>query len=157
MRGLTQRQLGELLEPWIGKWAKQQISAAELGRRSFAAEELVALSACLEQPLGFFFHGNGEAELVFSGGQTVSTQDLPAIIHRGEVAGTIVELEALARAGELAKDALESVQAITHLAEARLRASSSLSAEGEVYRGAPKRTTTKSGPKRKGGTSAKKV
>jgi transcriptional regulator with XRE-family HTH domain len=46
--GLTQAQLGEELGRYLGKpWPRQAVSAAEKGRRSFTAAELVALAAVL--------------------------------------------------------------------------------------------------------------
>lgn len=46
--GLTQAQLGEELGRYLGRsWPRQAVSAAEKGRRSFTAAELVALAAVL--------------------------------------------------------------------------------------------------------------
>lgn len=61
MRGLTQEELGRLLEPITGKpWSKATVSAlersAEGGRpREFDADDLVALAKVLDVPLLFLF------------------------------------------------------------------------------------------------------
>ena len=147
-RGLTQRQLGQLLEPWLGRtWVKQSVSLAEQGRRNFTAEELMALCVCLRKPLSYFFHGNGEEVIEFTGGNMLETRDLPAIVEAREL--TAVEQEEFVRASELAEGALEAVRAIVHQAEARLSASASVTAEVEVYRPTKKRPARKN-PRKKG-------
>lgn len=61
MRGWTQQQAAERLEPHLGKrWSKVSFSAAErsvAGRRvkHFTAEEVAAFAAAFEVPIGFFF------------------------------------------------------------------------------------------------------
>jgi transcriptional regulator with XRE-family HTH domain len=139
-RGLTQAQLGELLGPWLGHaWLKQAVSQAEQGRRDFTAEELLGLSACLEQPLGFFFQGDGEGPIEFSGGMTIPARELASIVAAREL--TVVELERLVKAGERALSALRDVEGIVHLAEARLglarapRSEPKGRAEGTVVKG----------------------
>ena len=82
---MTQAQLGELLEPWLGRaWVKQAVSQAEQGRRDFTAAELLALAAVLQQPLGYFFATPPGAEqyaLEFPGGATVPIQTVLAIVY----------------------------------------------------------------------------
>jgi transcriptional regulator with XRE-family HTH domain len=46
-KGLSQRALGKLVEPYLGEWVPQQISAAEHGRRGFSAAELMAFASVL--------------------------------------------------------------------------------------------------------------
>lgn len=42
---ITQEQLGEWLEPFLGRaWARQSVSLAEQGKRAFTAAELVAIA-----------------------------------------------------------------------------------------------------------------
>jgi transcriptional regulator with XRE-family HTH domain len=112
---MTQVELGRALGPWVGEWSKQTVSHAERGRRDFTAEELVALSACLRQPLGFFF-GNGEGPIEFSGGHRILIRELSSIVHLGR---------------------------------ARLSASASLTAEGEVYRDEPEQSPPKRGRRKR--------
>jgi transcriptional regulator with XRE-family HTH domain len=50
--GMTQAELGDELSKYLGKpWPRQAVSAAEKGRRSFGAAELVALAAVLGRPV----------------------------------------------------------------------------------------------------------
>lgn len=54
--GLTQEQLGQSLQPYLGKkWPGQQVSVAEDGGRKFTAAELFALSMVLDRPVSYFF------------------------------------------------------------------------------------------------------
>lgn len=82
---MTQAQLGELLEPWLGRaWVKQAVSQAEQGRREFTAAELLALAAVLQQPLGYFFATPPGAEqfaLEFPGGVSVPIETVLAIVY----------------------------------------------------------------------------
>jgi transcriptional regulator with XRE-family HTH domain len=46
--GMTQAALGDLIGDTLGKaWPRQAVSAAEKGRRSFTAAEMIALAAAL--------------------------------------------------------------------------------------------------------------
>lgn len=46
--GQTQAQLGDALQPYLGKaWSRQSVSAAEKGDRAFTAAELIAFSMVL--------------------------------------------------------------------------------------------------------------
>jgi len=54
--GMTQAELGRALGPVLGmEWSRQAASAAEQGKRSFAAAELVALSKILGVKVEDFF------------------------------------------------------------------------------------------------------
>jgi transcriptional regulator with XRE-family HTH domain len=51
-RKMSQQQLGDELGRWLEKpWPRQTVSMAELGKRAFAADELVALAVCLRVPV----------------------------------------------------------------------------------------------------------
>ncbi|WP_161500842.1 helix-turn-helix transcriptional regulator [Embleya scabrispora] len=51
-RGLSQADLGRAVEDQLGHaWSRQAVSAAEKGRRSFAASDLLALSRVLESTI----------------------------------------------------------------------------------------------------------
>lgn len=104
-RGLTQAELGAALEPLLGRaWSTQAVSAAEKGRRDFAAEDVMALSIVLDSlPEHFFRIPEGES------------LELPARTISG---GFIEALKTMAVARE------ESVE---RLAEALLRNARSLS------------------------------
>jgi len=82
---MTQAQLGELLEPWLGRaWVKQAVSQAETGRRDFTAAELLALAAVLQVPMGYFFATPPDAEqyaLEFPGGASVPVGTVLAIVY----------------------------------------------------------------------------
>ena len=52
-RGMKQQQLGNLLEPLLGKaWHRQTVSLAEKGQRAYTAVELYALAEVLETTVG---------------------------------------------------------------------------------------------------------
>lgn len=61
-RGLTQEDVGERLERYLGtKWSKASVSAAERSamhghrQRNFSADEIVALARVFELPIAWFF------------------------------------------------------------------------------------------------------
>ena len=62
LRGLTQEQAGELLEPYLGdRWTKSQFSHAERSaepgmrrRKVFSADEIAAFAAGFKLPAAFF-------------------------------------------------------------------------------------------------------
>ncbi len=54
--GMSQRELGQRLREVLGRtWSGQAVSAAEKGRRGWAAEDLVAVSYILGSPVAWFF------------------------------------------------------------------------------------------------------
>jgi transcriptional regulator with XRE-family HTH domain len=82
--GWTQAQLGEHLGAYLGKpWSVQSVSQAEAGRRDFTAEELVALAAALERPVGWLFLPHDDAPLDFAGGIQAPAVLLKAAGHMG--------------------------------------------------------------------------
>jgi transcriptional regulator with XRE-family HTH domain len=78
IRSMHQEELGQLLEPYLGKtWSKASVSAVETGRRSLGPEELLAFARVLERPVGWFFRPSRETDAVeMPGGETFSASDL---------------------------------------------------------------------------------
>jgi 8-oxo-dGTP diphosphatase len=75
--GLTQEQLGQLLEPYLGRpWSRQAVSAAEKGDRSFGAAELVALAAALQATVGDLLRPPVQEAAVDLGGPEMVSRDM---------------------------------------------------------------------------------
>lgn len=56
MREWTQQELGQLLEPYLGRvWTRQAVSSAEKGGRDFTASELVAFASVFHADIATFF------------------------------------------------------------------------------------------------------
>lgn len=97
--GLTQEQLGKALEPYLGKsWTRQAVSAAEKGRRSFTAAELIALGLALNTSLQFLLmiHPDWLTSLL-PGSASVTFNQYEDVIAGRKVDGT-PNAEGLARA-----------------------------------------------------------
>ena len=75
---MSQKRLGELLEPFLGtEWAPQAVSAAEQGRRRFDAAELLALGMVLERPVSWFLSPPGsDLEVQFPGGEVLEAKEM---------------------------------------------------------------------------------
>jgi transcriptional regulator with XRE-family HTH domain len=75
---MSQKRLGELLEPFLGtEWAPQAVSAAEQGRRRFDAAELLALGMVLERPVSWFLSPPGsDVEVQFPGGEVLDAKEM---------------------------------------------------------------------------------
>jgi hypothetical protein len=75
---MSQKRLGELLEPFLGtEWAPQAVSAAEQGRRRFDAAELLALGMVLERPVSWLLSPPGSAvEVQFPGGEVLDAKEM---------------------------------------------------------------------------------
>jgi transcriptional regulator with XRE-family HTH domain len=119
---LTQQQLGERLAPWLGQpWKKQAVAAAEGGDRAFTAAELLALAACLEVPLGYFFSvppGTEEENVEFPGGLTVPLVTvLGKIVYSLDTTGALPEqsqMMMLRIAGDLVSTQQKEVELHLH-------------------------------------------
>jgi transcriptional regulator with XRE-family HTH domain len=74
---MPQKELGGLLKVYLGKeWAPQAVSAAEHGKRRFEADELLALSAVLHQPVAWFLTPDSGEQIQMPGGEVVERKDL---------------------------------------------------------------------------------
>jgi transcriptional regulator with XRE-family HTH domain len=90
LRGWTQEEAARELEPYVGKrWSKAVWSAAETSisgsrTREFTADELLAVAATFDVPVGWFFLPPVEEELrsvVDTGGKsTISTGELMDVL-----------------------------------------------------------------------------
>lgn len=86
---MTQAELGERVGRYLGKpWSRQTVSAAEKGRRAFAALDLLVLSIELDVPLYSLFEpmpseeGEEDSEIETPGGVPIPVEQL--LPDRGE-------------------------------------------------------------------------
>ncbi|WP_046503090.1 helix-turn-helix transcriptional regulator [Streptomyces odonnellii] len=91
-RGLSQAELGQAVEPHLGRpWSRQAVSAAEKGRRSFTAADLLALARILNTsvPALFLAAGWGEGSTVeLADGISVGMEEYrERILHDSDVHG----------------------------------------------------------------------
>lgn len=75
--GLSQEQLGHLLEPYLGRpWTRQAVSSAEKGGRDFTALELLGLAQVLDVHTAWLMTPPAGATIDTPGGMTVPADDL---------------------------------------------------------------------------------
>lgn len=115
-RGLTQAELGQRLELVLGRaWSTQAVSAAEKGRRNFAAEDVMGLALVLEHPVADFFNvvENVEIELpgrTFGGGLVEALQTMAPEESVEHLADALLRTaRALSRAVKEGRKSLEIV------------------------------------------------
>jgi hypothetical protein len=89
VRSMYQEELGELLQPYLGKkWSKASVSAAETGRRSLKPVELLAFAAVLGRPVGWFFRPTRDADTVgMPGGEQLNADDLRHVVDGPQPSG----------------------------------------------------------------------
>jgi transcriptional regulator with XRE-family HTH domain len=74
--GWSQRELGKRLEPYVGRWEKQQIYLAEQGERVFDPSELVAFALAFQVPLWRLIAPRNEDTVELTGGRKISADQL---------------------------------------------------------------------------------
>lgn len=76
--GITQEQLGEWLEPLLGRaWPRQAVSLAEQGKRAFTAAELTAIAYIVGTTAGNLFTlPPGVNSLELPSGSTLTREDI---------------------------------------------------------------------------------
>lgn len=116
--GMTQQQLGEDLEPLLGKsWPRQTVSSAEKGKRAFTAAELIALAIVLKTQANRLLIAPIEMEeLEMPGGLFVGRDTLSAVLgYRG---GDVDErFHAIAATGK----AVNAIREVASLTSERIR------------------------------------
>jgi transcriptional regulator with XRE-family HTH domain len=115
LRGWSQQQLGDELEPYLGRvWTRQAVSSAEKGGRDFTAAELIAFASVFRADVATLFLPDApEVELP---GCTLTAAELLERASGAHLAGNarrasqrLEELHRLAREGlSAAQSALES-------------------------------------------------
>lgn len=116
--GMTQQQLGEELGPLLGRpWPRQTVSAAENGKRSFTAAELVALAIVLRTQANRLLLAPMELEeLEMPGGAYVGRNAVSAVLgYRG---GDVNErFHAIAATGQAVNAIRQTAQLVSKRAE----------------------------------------
>lgn len=75
--GISQEQLGQGLEPYLGRqWSRQAVSTAEKGGRDFTALELLALAEVLDVHTAWLMTPPGGATINTPGGTALPADDL---------------------------------------------------------------------------------
>jgi transcriptional regulator with XRE-family HTH domain len=104
---LSQEQLGQRIGELLGReWPRQAISAAEKGKRSFAASELLAIAHVLGVSVGRLLSPPAETESIelASGCQLPRSALIGAALDRSSLERTFDEMmQALVRLGEQQK------------------------------------------------------
>jgi transcriptional regulator with XRE-family HTH domain len=82
LEGMSQRELGEGLEPYLGKpWSRQAVSTAETGGRAFTAIELITIAAVLGTSVSRLMTlMPAVGELETPGGVVISGRDTAAVV-----------------------------------------------------------------------------
>src|SRR5438046_2008543 len=97
-KGLSQRELGKLVEPYLGEWVPQQVSAAEHGRRGFSAAELMAFASVLGvRPAQLLTPRDPDTVIEFAEGTSVPWTELirrlePSAINPEQLAVTLSQV-----------------------------------------------------------------
>lgn len=112
--GITQEQLGEWLEPLLGRpWARQSVSVAEQGKRAFTAAELVAIAYVVGvSPHSLMQMPPGVDAVEMPSGSFLSREDLGKAARSGEGSPGVAVERVQQRLSELMQE-VEGVNAKT--------------------------------------------
>jgi transcriptional regulator with XRE-family HTH domain len=100
IRGLTQEQAAEQLEPWLGaRWSKANFSRAEARGRRFDADQIAAFAAAFELPLTFFWEPPESVDTIKVGERELSAADVRRALRAAAFADSmdVIDLRAQAR------------------------------------------------------------
>lgn len=113
-QGITQEQLGEWLEPLLGRpWARQAVSTAEQGKRAFTAAELVAIAYVVGvAPHVLLQMPPGVDAVEMPSGSFLTREDLSKAAHTGEGGPGVAAERVQQRLSELMQE-VEGVNAKT--------------------------------------------
>ncbi len=114
LRGdMSQAELGRRLEPYVGEWSRQAVSAAIKGRRSFTAAELVALAMALGTTIPELMHSTDYVEL--RDGDQVAPNELESVLYQTGRKTHAIAKEQMREAADLIRRTADAQRGLDHL------------------------------------------